>query len=176
MLYEIWENYLLAILIKHLPGDYRVFSPNELGGEWLVANSKREIRPDIVISKKNQVLAVLDAKYKAVNSIGKTAREGVSREDLFQMTSYIYHYGKPGAPLLGLFISPSPGTIDARVDPMTAERQHRIGVLNLDLSQFDNAEASPETGARPFDIVAIQKTERGFVETVLMLLERIQAN
>jgi len=173
---EIWENYLQAILTKHLPKDYRVFSPNEQGGEWLIANSKREIRPDIIISKKNHVVAILDAKYKAVRSIGKTAREGVSREDLYQMTSYLYHYGKAGVPLLCLFISPSPGALIAQADSMTAERRHHMGVLNFDLSQFDNPNAPWDTRAKLIDIVAIQQREKDFAGAVRKLLEQLEAS
>lgn len=173
---EIWENYLQAILTKYLPGDYRVFSPNESGGEWLIANSKREIRPDILISKRDRVLAILDAKYKALNAIGKTARDGVSREDLYQMTTYLYHFGRPGAPLLGLFISPFPSSGQGGPYPLTSEPQHSIGVLNFDLSRFDAPKASPQGTSNPIDILAIQKEEKRFADTVRNLLEHVQAN
>ena len=165
-----------AILTKYLPADYRVFSPNESGGEWLIANSKREIRPDILIAKSDRVLAILDAKYKALRPIGRFTREGVSREDLYQMTTYLYHYGKSGAPLLGLFVSPFPNAGDAQPDPMTTEPRHRIGVLNFDISQWDHPNDHREKGANPDITCEIRKKEQEFAKNVQQRLEQVQAN
>lgn len=171
---EMWENYLQAILTKYLPADYRVFSPNESGVEYyLIAGKKRQIRPDLLIERNGSVVAVLDAKYKAYTTIGTYERDGVSREDLYQMTTYLYHYGKSEAPLLGLFVSPFPGAGDAH--PMAKEPRHCIGVLNFDISQWDQPNDPQKKNANSINIVDIQKREKEFVETVRKRLEKVQA-
>ena len=91
---ELWENYLQSILTERLPEEYRVYSPNATGGEWLVAGDRRRIRPDIIIEKEGRPVAVLDAKFKRYTQIGKHEAEGVSRNDLNQMTTYLYHYSQ----------------------------------------------------------------------------------
>jgi 5-methylcytosine-specific restriction endonuclease McrBC regulatory subunit McrC len=169
---EIWENYLQAILNRHLP-DYHVFSPNDLGGQWLIAGSKRQIRPDILIDKNGEIVAILDAKYKAYTRIGKFEYDGVSREDLYQMTAYLYHYGKTGVPIIGLFVSPR-GEADLAVDPMTAEPSHRIGVLNLDISRWDQPDDREERGA--FYLVEIREKEMEFARAVRHHLEAVKAD
>lgn len=163
---EIWENYLQAILTRHLP-EYSIESPNELGGEPLIAKSMREIRPDLLIKKHGKILAILDAKYKALTSIGTTERQGVSREDLYQMTTYLYHYGKPGTPLLGLFVSPFRG--EDTLHGMSSRPEHRIGVLSFGLSEWDETK---ENRGKPVEIAAIQEKEREFAKRVRELLEK----
>jgi 5-methylcytosine-specific restriction enzyme subunit McrC len=171
---EIWENYLQAILTAYLP-DYRVFSPNELGGQWLIAGSKRQIRPDILIERDGRIVGILDAKYKPYTTIGTYECDGVSREDLYQMTTYLYHYGKSGVPLLGLFVSPSHGAADLDVDPMTADASHRIGVLNFDISQWDHSNQPREKSTNPFNLVEIRENEGKFARAVRDRLETVQA-
>ena len=67
---ELWENYLFAVLRRHLPAEYRISSPNETSGDWLLAGCKRQIRPDLLIEKEGVVVAVLDAKFKSYTQIG----------------------------------------------------------------------------------------------------------
>ena len=158
---EIWENYLQAILTRYLPSNYRVINPNETGGQWLISGQKREIRPDIIIENENGFpVAILDAKFKAYTAVGKTAKGGVSRADLFQMSTYLYHYGSQDVPLLGLFISPEKGTED--LHPLENRRNHAIGVLNFDLAQWDGSY---------FDIEAIKAYEKDFADRLQKMLE-----
>jgi 5-methylcytosine-specific restriction endonuclease McrBC regulatory subunit McrC len=113
---QIWENYIIKVLQKYMDKeDFTIESPNyEVEQSYLLENKHRWIKPDILIrdSKTGAVKAVLDAKYKFYNKIGRTAKEPgtVSREDLYQMTSYLWHYDKyktEKGNLPGLFISPS---------------------------------------------------------------------
>lgn len=135
---ELWENYLLKVLQRNLP-EYNIYSPNERGGVSLFNDGSREIRPDMIIEKNGVVIAVVDAKYKRYDKIGKYAdlNYSVSRDDLYQMTTYLYHYGKESNKIIGLFISPkNQDTITLK--EFNHNKNHKIGVLNLDIEQFDN--------------------------------------
>ena len=159
---EIWENYLEAILKRYLPPTYRVINPNNTGGQWLFVDERREIRPDLIIENTAGIpVAVLDAKFKAYTTVGKHEVGGVSREDLFQMATYLYHYGEdPNTPLLGLFISPT--EVSEAPCRLETRRNHRIGVLNFDLAQWDD---------RPFELTAIRAQEKKFAEQLQELVE-----
>jgi hypothetical protein len=157
---ELWENYLQAMLTAHLPASYKVVSPNDTGGEWLVAGERREIRPDLIVEQNGVPVAILDAKFKHYSTIGKFERDRVSRDDLYQMATYLYHYGRRDKPLLGLFISPGDGAGDLHL--LENNRTHRIGVLNFDLDQWEG---------QLFDISAIKLYEEQFVRRFRALLE-----
>jgi hypothetical protein len=159
---EIWENYLEAILTRHLPPTYRVINPNNTGGQWLFVGQRREIRPDLIIENEAGIpVAVLDAKFKSYTTVGKYARDGVSREDLFQMATYLYHYGEDrNTPLLGLFISPEQRADDPYV--LESRRNHSIGVLNFDLAQWDDGS---------FNFTTIRAYEKKFTKQLQELVE-----
>ena len=55
----------------------------------------REIRPDIIIEKNGRKAMIIDAKYKKYSTFGFTSKnfQAVSRDDLYQMIAYLYHYG-----------------------------------------------------------------------------------
>jgi 5-methylcytosine-specific restriction endonuclease McrBC regulatory subunit McrC len=161
---EVWENYLQAILTRHLPARYRVISPNEIGGQWLVSGERREIRPDLIIERDGIPAAIVDAKFKRYRAIGKFEKDGISREDLYQMATYLYHYGERDFPLLGLFISPEKGAGD--LQPLENRQNHAIGVLNFDLAHWDDGS---------FDINAIKAYEGEFADTLERLLEESAA-
>ena len=135
---ELWENYLLKVLQRKLP-DYEVYSPNETGGEYLFENESRQIRPDIIIKKYGNIVAILDAKYKWYEEIGKTSAgyKSVSREDLYQMTTYLYHYGVCSDNIVGLFISPVEGKC-ADMLSLAKNPTHKIGVINLNINQWND--------------------------------------
>lgn len=163
---ELWENYLLAVLQRHLPTDYRVWSPNEAGGGYLLAGQKRAIRPDILIEKNGSIIAVLDAKFKRYTQIGSYEQGGVSREDLYQMSTYLYHYGSSEKPILGLFVTPESNSGPAQVESMHSNPLHRLGVACFGLSSL--GWECPETGS--IDISQVRETERAFCEAITKLL------
>ncbi len=137
---ELWENYLLKVLQKGL-SEYHIYSPNEKGGVNLFADGSRNIRPDIIIEKDGNAIAILDAKYKRYQNIGKTAYDYscVSRDDLYQMATYLYHYGKESENIVGLFISPvEQGTEYPK--NLHSNPKHQIGVLNLNINIFSKSE------------------------------------
>lgn len=138
---EIWELYLLKVLQKRLPEEFRVYSPNMGDGDFLMEDGYRSIRPDIIIEKNGRIVMIIDAKYKRYTEIGKTGRvDGksytsgyVSRDDLYQMSTYLYYYGKDHK-IVGLFTSP--GKAEKTTDdlhPISTNSNHQIGLLNLDI-------------------------------------------
>ena len=132
---ELWEMYLLKLLQRKLPDEYNVYSPNAQKGEYLLEKNAREIRPDIIIEKDNRVVMIIDAKYKWYENFGKTAKTGVSRDDLYQMVTYLYHYGQEGMPIAGIFTSPAPMDHKQDVYSFNKNPNHLIGLLNLDIEK-----------------------------------------
>lgn len=132
---ELWEMYLLKLLQRKLPDEYRVYSPNAQNGEYLLEKNAREIRPDIIIEKANRVVMIIDAKYKWYENFGKTAKTGVSREDLYQMVTYLYHYGQEETTIAGIFSSPAPNPDKHEVYSFSNNPNHQIGLLNLDIEK-----------------------------------------
>jgi 5-methylcytosine-specific restriction endonuclease McrBC regulatory subunit McrC len=159
---ELWENYLLKILQKGL-SEYYIYSPNEKGGENLFSDGSRSIRPDIIIEKNGKIVAILDAKYKWYKKIGTTACDidCISRDDLYQMTTYLYHYGKNAEKLIGLFISPvRQEKEDLKV--LYHNKNHKIGVVNLNIDISKDQE---------FDKNEIQFEENNFIKKIRGILK-----
>jgi len=157
---QLWEDYLLKVLRKHL-SEYDIYSPNERGGTPLFDDGSRKIRPDIIIEKDSRVVAVLDAKYKYYAQVGRYADidQSVSREDLYQMSTYLYHYASQGHDVVGLFVSPVEDR--GEIKTLSSNPRHKIGVVNLDISRFDNTSFSSEE---------MLKTERRFVQKIREIL------
>jgi 5-methylcytosine-specific restriction endonuclease McrBC regulatory subunit McrC len=164
---ELWENYLLKVLQRNLP-EYDIYSPNEKGGISLFNDGSREIRPDIIIKKNGEVVAVLDAKYKWYNQIGRYADydNAISRDDLYQMSTYIYHYGKGDKKLIGLFVSPMGQRHkykDGDLKLLKNNLNHQIGIINLNIAKFKNKEK--------IDTQIINKEEERFISNIKKALE-----
>lgn len=153
---ELWENYLLKLLQKNLP-QYEIYSPNTKGGISLFEDGSREIRPDIIIKRDDKIVAVLDAKYKRYNKIGKYSDfdNAVSRDDLYQMVTYLYHYGNEKDEILGLFISPIKES-EEELKILKNNSKHKIGVINLNIEQFQEN--------KDFSIKNIKEAEKIFIE------------
>lgn len=129
---ELWEMYLLKLLKNNLPAKYHVYSPNTKFGDSLLERNMREIRPDIIIEKNDKVVMIIDAKYKNYLQFGKSSVFGVSREDVYQMTTYLHHYGKEDQSIIGLFTSPV-SCHNNDVHAYSHNKMHRIGLINLDI-------------------------------------------
>ena len=136
---ELWEMYLLKLLQKKLP-DYTVYSPNSNFGGFLLKDGKdrmiREIRPDIIIEKKGHVKMIIDAKYKNYKQFGNSSDSGIHREDLYQMTTYLHHYGKKDESIIGVFTSPVKCN-EHNIYTYNENRKHKIGLINLDITSND---------------------------------------
>mgnify|MGYP004443271399 CR=1 FL=1 len=128
---ELWEMYLLKLLQNNLL-EYNVYSPNAGNGEFLLDGNSRSIRPDILIEKDGKIVMIIDAKYKRYSRIGQSAAVAgsVSREDLYQMSTYLYHYANRGDRIAGIFVSPDSEEYNDCHTCM-GNTSHEIGVINL---------------------------------------------
>lgn len=154
---DLWEMYLLKLLQNNLPSEYYVYSPNTGFGDSLLEGGMREIRPDIIIEKNGRVLMIIDAKYKDYTQFGKSALSGVNREDLYQMTTYLHHYGKEDQSIIGLFTSPVPCSEDD-VHAYSHNKNHRIGLVNLDIVSVDD------------NIELLHKNEQIYLDNITKIL------
>lgn len=130
---EIWEAYLYNKILSKLEG-FEVENCNLEGGDRVFSegNDAREMRPDFKLMRNGEIKAIIDAKYKNVDSMEK-----VSREDLYQMMSYMYRYDCH----LGIFLTPnnaegeSVGVDEAEID----NGKGKILIFSLPLQWLDNA-------------------------------------
>lgn len=160
---ELWEMYLLKLLQNNLSPEYHVYSPNADYGNNLLNSGMREIRPDIIIEKNNRVLMIIDAKYKNYTQFGRNSMEGVKREDLYQMSTYLYHYGRDNEEIVGLFTSPvTPAYSGKEVYSYSHNSHHRIGLANLDITANDE------------NLEIIHANERKYIEQIKELLSEIK--
>lgn len=130
---EVWENYLYKLLLKNLD-DYDVISPNLVGGDYLFEGEMRQVRPDILIEKNGKVVAIIDAKYKWYEKIGEyAAKKSVSREDLYQMATYLHRFGHDDT--IGIFVPPCSTEKEGLLK--VKNTNHKMGVLGLDIDIKD---------------------------------------
>ena len=158
---DLWEMYLLKLLQNHLPLDYHVYSPNATFGENLLDEAMREIRPDIIIEKDNRVLMIIDAKYKDYSCVGRTSAHGVRREDLYQMTTYLYHYGNEEREIVGIFTSPVAGTAND-LHSYAHHKRHRVGLVNLNIVDADD------------NLEKLHKHEEAYVHQIKQILAQME--
>lgn len=156
--------------------EYHVYSPNDSGGSYLVEGDCRQVRPDILISKDGVIIAILDAKYKWYKKIGKHAdkNNSVSRDDLYQMITYLYRYAEPDKKVVGLFISPVKNfseSPDSDVKSLNNHENHKIGVINLDIEQFNT---SGDDNKTPFSLKTIQEEEVRFIDNIKKILDNLK--
>src|SRR5205823_1837336 len=53
------------------------------------------LKPDILVRRAGRVVAVIDAKYKRLVNT-RERPDGVDRGDLYQLVSYLAHFGSDG--------------------------------------------------------------------------------
>lgn len=133
---ELWETYLLKLLQRHLDEKYNIYSPNNRGGEYLLENSQREIRPDIIIEEGDKVIMIIDAKFKGYSRFGRIAKGGISREDLYQMNTYLYHYGVENEIITGIFVSHPFEDHENNYETYSYvnHQKHKIGLVKLNIN------------------------------------------
>lgn len=135
---ELWELYLLDILKGGLAEEpsIEVYSPNQTGGEYLTEDGYRQVRPDIIIKKDGNIAIIIDAKWKRYDRFGETDRQdGVNRDDLYQMMTYLYHYARADDEVTGLFVAPTKQNGSPPDIHQLTNHRHSIGLLNLDISE-----------------------------------------
>ncbi len=137
---------------------------------------------------------MLDAKYKFYQKLGRKEKErgAISREDLYQMTSYLWHYQQKykrgNRKLLGLFVSPSENEInplppESEIDRLKTETQAinletkafhhisdvKIGVINLPLPKSEGTDDSKRNFASVFNQI-IPEYEKQFAAELEKLI------
>lgn len=158
---ELWEMYLLKLLQNSLPSKYRVYSPNEDFGSNLLDGNMRKIRPDILIEEDGRVVMIIDAKYKNYTCFGKTSEHGIRRDDLYQMSTYLYHYGKQDKAIAGVFTSPV-ACPKNDIHTFSENRNHYIGLVNLNIAGAND------------NVAKVHEYETTYVDEVLNLLNTLR--
>ena len=177
---ELWENYIYRLLKRHFSDKFLVVSPNFEGERhYLLKGQWREIRPDILMIRNGKIVAVLDAKYKSgYFELGATEIRGVSvsREDLYQMTTYLWNLrqqDQPQAPIVGLFVSPR--EVDGQsscghqeLTRFVSDEAVSIGLINLCIPK-EGSEGQDKKGEKEV-LVKAKQFEKEFCENVQKLL------
>jgi 5-methylcytosine-specific restriction enzyme subunit McrC len=108
---EIWELYIAKVLQSGLP-HLRVLHTgrSNFNFQWLLMSGSgrvlQSLRPDILILGEGECcLAIADAKYKNTRSNSENVN-GVSREDLYQLSAYLSGFGNAKDRLDGFLIYP----------------------------------------------------------------------
>ena len=108
---EIWELYIAKILQTGLPGLQVLHTGrSNFNFQWLLTSSTgrvlQSLRPDILILNENErCLAIADAKYKNTRTNSENVN-GVSREDLYQLSAYLSGFGNSERRMDGFLIYP----------------------------------------------------------------------
>lgn len=156
---EIWENYLLKVMQKHISG-YTFISPNESTNNIKLLDCGRAIRPDFIVEKNGEIIAILDAKYKNYRSIND-----ISRDDLYQMTTYLYHYSckknNSVKEIPGVFIAKSES--DGNNVTRFSNGVSRIHLCNLSIEGVETVEE-------------LQNREKVFCENLKRVLTPLPTN
>ena len=175
---EIWENYLMRVFRNRMP-EYRFESLNESQNKLWLLDGGRSVRPDFFVrsGSDGRLLAILDAKYKRYSHVGRTANDphAVSRDDLYQMATYLYRFADPGYNAMGLFISPYSKDENDRQNVLG--RKHDIGVCNLTMPLFEEGEDKDlsQNGKREY-MEQMRHAEIDFAERLRQLLKGIESS
>ena len=108
---EIWELYIAKILQTGLPGLHVLHTGrSNFNFQWLLTSGTgrllQSLRPDILILNANErCLAIADAKYKNTRTNSENVN-GVSREDLYQLSAYLSGFGNSERRMDGFLIYP----------------------------------------------------------------------
>lgn len=113
---ELWELYVISVLREAAHPRVVAHGTHDGHGRDFLLNSEvngsrlAELRPDAVVQESGRTRCVLDAKYKFLRDW-----PGPTREDLYQLGSYILRFGAV-APLWGALIYPQDPKNSAATD------------------------------------------------------------
>jgi 5-methylcytosine-specific restriction enzyme subunit McrC len=109
---EVWELYVLQLLKNGLTKVHVIHTgrqPEASGVLYINGIGQRlgHVKPDILIKdpRTHQVLMVLDAKYKNTG-VSMDRPQGVEREDLYQINSYLDVWSHPDKETHGALVYP----------------------------------------------------------------------
>lgn len=109
---ELWELFVVKCMQRAMPG-HRVEHGTHasLQTTWLLSSLTHEraglgrLKPDVLAYDGETAAVVADAKYKRLQDRWPERPQGVSRDDLYQLTSYLARYS-PAGDALGLLVYP----------------------------------------------------------------------
>ncbi|MDF4386328.1 McrC family protein [Vibrio parahaemolyticus] len=87
----VFESYVVSVLRSELPDGVELTS--QACSEYLVTHNERsqfQLKPDLLITKQDKLLFVLDTKWKLINL--DEYHYGISQADLYQMFAYGQKY------------------------------------------------------------------------------------
>lgn len=122
---ELWELFLLHCTRRAVPA-LRVEHGTTAGSDSFLLHAAADshkrmgrLKPDILVRNGEQVVALLDAKYKRLLNYWPERPAGVDRGDLYQLASYLARHD-PGGNAVGGLLYPHDAGEDKRA---TAERE-----------------------------------------------------
>ena len=97
----LFEAYVAAMLKRAFAGsDFRVVSQGgrlfclaEMGPDETLGKERFQTRPDILLKRRDEILMVIDTKWKPLSSSIEDPKKGVSQADVYQMMAYARLYG-----------------------------------------------------------------------------------
>ncbi len=132
----LYENYVTRILQDRLPRDCQLVA--QASGESLVKHQEQNwfrLRPDLMITQDGQRVAILDTKWKLIQSNQGNARDkyGISQADMYQLFAYGQKYlGGKGELFL---IYPSHEAFTAPLPPFHFDDKLALWALPFDLNR-----------------------------------------
>ena len=100
----LFEEYIGRLMVRALAGtDYRVVLQG--GREYCLTSTEDQRRlfqtkPDILIRQGDQIIHVIDTKWKTMSPRIEDPKQGVSQADIYQMMAYAQLYRAPKLTLL----------------------------------------------------------------------------
>jgi len=99
---KIFEDYVAAMLRRHLPPEYQVYT--QASGKYLCEKPKKfRLRPDILIRKNDsKECFIADTKWKVIDA--NEINKGISQSDMYQLYAYGKKYQNEKDTCCGLFL------------------------------------------------------------------------
>jgi 5-methylcytosine-specific restriction enzyme subunit McrC len=150
---ELWELFVLNCARRAMP-DAEIEHGTHSGRVARLLHSQADsniglgrLKPDVLVRRAGRVVAVIDAKYKRlVNTAERPG--GVDRGDLYQLASYLTHFGSDGKTLGGLIYPLDPDQLDLSTaeahDPWRSAMGNPVRFVRLALDPADAVEQLAE--------------------------------
>lgn len=133
---QLYERYLGKVFKRQVSKGYTL---REQAGSHYLTTHKDEgwfrLRPDFVVSKKNQPIAILDAKWKLLDSTKRNRREkyGLSQADFYQLFAYGQKYLANGGDLF--LVYPLHEHFKHPLSVFTFGERHKLWIVPFDLQE-----------------------------------------
>ena len=132
---RVFEKFVEKLLYNHFKNkqEYKIKPQNQIKS-WILNSRHIPIRPDILVCRKNNIIYIIDAKYKI-------AKEGLPEADAYQLAFYGYRLDKK----LIHAILPKPsneGVADYIMEPYEHGIHIKVCFLDVDkiLSKINNGD------------------------------------